>query len=69
MKVRKEPAEEILKFDDGPIQLYMNQEEGKLTISANSFEFFTNELKMDEEYRLLICMRLRDVEIECKILE
>jgi len=47
----------------------MNQEEGKLTISANSFEFFTNELKMDEEYRLLICMRLRDVEIECKILE
>ena len=51
LEVVKESSEE-LQLSDGPIEVSIDQAKGSLVFKSKLFEFRTDKLKQDEEYRI-----------------
>ena len=51
LEVVKESSEE-LQLSDGPIEISIDQAKGSLVFKSKLFEFRTDKLKQDEEYRI-----------------
>jgi len=51
LEVVKESSEN-LQFSDGPIEVSIDQAKGSLVFKSKLFEFRTDKLKQDEEYRI-----------------
>ena len=56
LEVLKESSEN-LQFSDGPIEVSIDQAKGSLVFKSKLFEFRTDKLKQDEEYRIGMIIR------------
>ncbi len=55
LEVVKESSEK-LQLSDGPIEVSIDQAKGSLVFKSKLFEFRTDKLKQDEEYRIGLCL-------------
>jgi len=68
-KTKKAPNNNCLKLTEGPILVTFDQQKGSLIFKSQNWEYCTNKLKKDEDYRVEISMKFQNAELECKFLE
>jgi len=54
---------------EGPMTVSFDQQKGSLVFSSSKWEFRTDKLKKDEEYRFEISFYNKIVELDCRIEE
>ena len=68
-KTKKDPNNNLLKLTEGPIIVTFDQQKGSLIFKSQNWEYCTNKLKKDEDYRVEISLYRQNAELECKFLE
>ena len=58
-----------MPFSEGPMEVILDQRKGSLIFKSKVYEFRTDLIKPDEDYRLMFELYFEDVELECKIIQ
>jgi len=55
-------------LSDGPIEFQIDQQKGSFVVKSKNFEYRTDKLKKDEEYRLVIWLYRLDAILEMEMI-
>ena len=68
-KTKKAIKQACLLLTEGSIHVTFDQQKGSLIFKSQNWEYCTNKLKKDEDYRVEISLYFQNAELECKFLE